>query len=45
MKLESEVREGFRSVDAQFRSVDVRFEQINQTMATNLEVLLTAIRK
>jgi hypothetical protein len=35
-RLESEVRAGFRSVDA-------RFDQMSQTMATNMQVLLSAM--
>jgi hypothetical protein len=37
-QLESEVRAGFKAVDA-------RFDQVSQTMATNLQVILTAIGK
>lgn len=34
----------FASVDARFSGIDARFDQMHQTMATNLEVVLAAIK-
>lgn len=51
-RIEQQVRSGFQAVDLRFaavdatlRSIDARFEQVNQTMATNRQVILAAIGK